>query len=290
MLEKLQKKITADIADHGQSVIGVFGEGKEMSFAYTIGNHVRGLPEMLIVAPMRHQDMMGLLNYAAATLAKKGPHQVADGELVDIGGTFPMKARKVGKLRARQIHDPGGSILAERALRRDPAALCATRTAATPTIPTATHAMPSSRCCRRTRPMGVYRIVMGNVWLEEVHRQLVFTGTQLAGRAARYGAVERELRPHGRQGQPDHAHGGRHGALEIDDFMTDEEDEDEDDDACENCGNTLNDGSDICDQCGGAFVSQPMKRRRRMIKIVSFRVQAPQAAEGSGGVRLPRSA
>lgn len=24
-------------------------------------------------------------------------------------------------------------------------------------------------------------------------------------------------------------------------------------DACENCGNTLNDGSDICDQCGGAF-------------------------------------
>ena len=27
-------------------------------------------------------------------------------------------------------------------------------------------------------------------------------------------------------------------------------------DACENCGNTLNDGSDICDQCGGAFVSQ----------------------------------
>ena len=23
--------------------------------------------------------------------------------------------------------------------------------------------------------------------------------------------------------------------------------------ACNQCGNTLNDGSDICDQCGGAF-------------------------------------
>jgi len=23
--------------------------------------------------------------------------------------------------------------------------------------------------------------------------------------------------------------------------------------ACEDCGNTLNDGSDICDQCGGEF-------------------------------------
>ena len=47
--------------------------------------------------------------------------------------------------------------------------------------------------------------------------------------------------------------------CEIDDFMSDEEDEDDDDeedDACENCGNTLNDGSDICDQCGGTFVSQ----------------------------------
>jgi RNA polymerase subunit RPABC4/transcription elongation factor Spt4 len=29
------------------------------------------------------------------------------------------------------------------------------------------------------------------------------------------------------------------------------------DDACEACGNTLNDGSDICDQCGGSFVSPP---------------------------------
>jgi hypothetical protein len=27
------------------------------------------------------------------------------------------------------------------------------------------------------------------------------------------------------------------------------------DDACENCDNTLNDGMDTCDQCGGAFVS-----------------------------------
>ena len=27
-------------------------------------------------------------------------------------------------------------------------------------------------------------------------------------------------------------------------------------DACEDCGNTLNDGSDICDQCGGNFAAQ----------------------------------
>lgn len=31
---------------------------------------------------------------------------------------------------------------------------------------------------------------------------------------------------------------------------------DEDPAACENCGNTANDGSDVCDQCGGAFVEQ----------------------------------
>ncbi|MEQ1950892.1 hypothetical protein [Mesorhizobium sp. CN2-181] len=40
-------------------------------------------------------------------------------------------------------------------------------------------------------------------------------------------------------------------------WVTNEEagisDPDEEDAACENCGNTLNDGSDICDQCGGDF-------------------------------------
>jgi Domain of unknown function (DUF4262) len=44
---------------------------------------------------MRHEDMKMLLNYVAATLTEKGPHQVADGEPVDIGDTFPMKARTV---------------------------------------------------------------------------------------------------------------------------------------------------------------------------------------------------
>lgn len=43
-----------------------------------------------------------------------------------------------------------------------------------------------------------------------------------------------------------------------DEDSDEDEDEDEDDDsdriaACNQCGNTLNDGSDICDQCGGAF-------------------------------------
>jgi rRNA maturation endonuclease Nob1 len=35
--------------------------------------------------------------------------------------------------------------------------------------------------------------------------------------------------------------------------VSDEDEDEQEVAACEGCGNTLNDGSDICDQCGGMF-------------------------------------
>jgi hypothetical protein len=54
----LHLKIAHDIATHGQSVMGV---ASQPSFSYTIGNHGRGLPELIVVG-MNPLDACMVLN------------------------------------------------------------------------------------------------------------------------------------------------------------------------------------------------------------------------------------
>ncbi|MEJ6846703.1 DUF4262 domain-containing protein [Sinorhizobium fredii] len=94
MYKKVFSKISSDIERCGRSVIGVFGD--ETGFVYTIGNYLAGLPELLIVAPIHLEQLGGLVNYASDSLLNKGPNEIADGSLIDIGGKYPMKVRQVG--------------------------------------------------------------------------------------------------------------------------------------------------------------------------------------------------
>ena len=78
----IRRKTRDLIKKHGRSVIGVFGEGA-MPFAYTIGNHARGMPEIVLVG-LCDENAMGLLNLASEIQNRRG-RPLGDGEVVSLG-------------------------------------------------------------------------------------------------------------------------------------------------------------------------------------------------------------
>ncbi len=78
------------IREHGRSVIGVFpdkeSEDINDAFAYTIGNSLKGLPELLVVGIYRDG---GMLNELSERMIAQG-HAFADNERVFLGGAFPV--------------------------------------------------------------------------------------------------------------------------------------------------------------------------------------------------------
>jgi hypothetical protein len=76
--------IAADIDRDKRSIVGV---ADSPPFAYTIGNQARGLPELLIFCS---PAAAGLLNILSDLMIERGS-AFADGELVNLGGKFPVK-------------------------------------------------------------------------------------------------------------------------------------------------------------------------------------------------------
>jgi hypothetical protein len=76
------------IREHGRHILGVFNceDTTGPEFAYTIGNHDKGLPELLVIGTPKG----GFLNDLSLIMINRG-EQFADGEIVDIGGRFPVK-------------------------------------------------------------------------------------------------------------------------------------------------------------------------------------------------------
>jgi hypothetical protein len=87
--EKRSQEIRADIDRYGRHIVGVFPTKDDVGppFAYTIGNEEKGLPELLVIGVSRNG---GFLNILSDMMVERGG-RFADGELVDIGGPYPVK-------------------------------------------------------------------------------------------------------------------------------------------------------------------------------------------------------
>lgn len=72
--------------------MGVFGEDDYPPFMYTIGNYEYGLPELLIIGSTQNARA---LNVICERMHKQGC-PFTDGELIDLGGTYPLMALDAG--------------------------------------------------------------------------------------------------------------------------------------------------------------------------------------------------
>jgi hypothetical protein len=77
--EEFWKKLDSHIAQHGVAIQGVFdNDGKAPTFAYTIGNYQKGMPE-LFMAGLSAESLQVILN-EATNLMQDGSMRVADRE------------------------------------------------------------------------------------------------------------------------------------------------------------------------------------------------------------------
>jgi Domain of unknown function (DUF4262) len=96
-MRKFHDRIEDDIAQHGRFIVCVAETETKAAastyptdpndyFSYTIGNARKGFPELLVVGVFRQGY---ILNPLSETMIERG-HKFADGELVDLGGSFPV--------------------------------------------------------------------------------------------------------------------------------------------------------------------------------------------------------
>ena len=83
---QLCKDIENDVRQSGRSVLCIGAEENLLPFAYTIGNALKGLPELLIIGTIKGE----LLNDLSEKMLDRGD-AFDDGELVSLGGKFPVK-------------------------------------------------------------------------------------------------------------------------------------------------------------------------------------------------------
>ena len=72
----------------GWSVIGI--PDGEPAFSYTVGNSAVNLPELLVIGPQPH-NILGVINHLSK-MQRDREHPFADGEIISLGGKFPVKA------------------------------------------------------------------------------------------------------------------------------------------------------------------------------------------------------
>jgi hypothetical protein len=83
--EKFASQIKLDIERDGRTIVGVF-DG-DPPFGYTIGNELKGLPELLVIGLSRD---LSFLNMLSDMMIKRGT-RFAEGETVNLGGNYPVK-------------------------------------------------------------------------------------------------------------------------------------------------------------------------------------------------------
>ena len=93
MPDRIRDMIRRHIDGYGQHVWQIFiSEGDtpdSLPFVYTIGNHEWGLPELLLIGSNEDwaADLLNALGKKQRTRRSAFQH----GELVDLGGTFPVR-------------------------------------------------------------------------------------------------------------------------------------------------------------------------------------------------------
>jgi hypothetical protein len=96
------KWIKKQIKQHGFAIINVFPSGDDCIrgwFHYTVGNHSLGLPELLAIGGDRR--MSNPLS-ALAKIMRDRKSAFKDGELVSLGGKYPVK---VINIDCPEVHD-----------------------------------------------------------------------------------------------------------------------------------------------------------------------------------------
>lgn len=92
MNPQLQPMVQRNIDTHGQHLFGVFPTKDDpgIPFVYTIGNALKGLPELIVVGAFDAQIVGAILNHVGEDMRKSGERLP---EVVDIGGKFPIRTR-----------------------------------------------------------------------------------------------------------------------------------------------------------------------------------------------------
>lgn len=81
----------------GQHIFAVFPDEVQPAFIYTIGNASLGLPELLVIGNFTPHRIAPILNEVGAAMRKTG--QPPEGD-IDLGGAFPVRARRASALAA----------------------------------------------------------------------------------------------------------------------------------------------------------------------------------------------
>ncbi len=98
--DKICDLIRTHIDCHGQHLVQVnLSENDPPDFepfVYTIGNHERGLPELLLIGPA-DDTTTWILNFVGKQQRGRG-RPLEHGELVHLGGTYPVRIVDAGRI------------------------------------------------------------------------------------------------------------------------------------------------------------------------------------------------
>jgi hypothetical protein len=90
--------IEESIRRYGWRLQGVLGDAENLPFIYTIGNHQIGLPELLVIGTEKAANCLNQV----CEIMRTNDRPFEDGELIDVGGRFPMKSLNAGDEAKRE--------------------------------------------------------------------------------------------------------------------------------------------------------------------------------------------
>lgn len=104
----MMKVVRANIARHGQHIFFIVPEDEEPAFAYTIGNAVIGLPELLLIGNFSTATSGGILNDLGLKMRSSG--QPLAGE-ISLGGNYPVRIRAASSSATQRYTIQAGRFL-----------------------------------------------------------------------------------------------------------------------------------------------------------------------------------
>lgn len=86
---KLHESTRVNISEYGQAIIGVGRGDTSPPFVYSIGNHEKGLPELLLIGGF-HGPYVTVVNLIGSIMRDRGT-KFTNGEIVDFKAKYPVK-------------------------------------------------------------------------------------------------------------------------------------------------------------------------------------------------------
>jgi hypothetical protein len=93
--KQLDSQIQRNIDQSGQHIFGIIPDSKNTGFYYTIGNAIRGLPELLLIGSFEPQLGTLILNTLGDHM-RRNEHALPEGMLSLPDWPYPFKIRKTG--------------------------------------------------------------------------------------------------------------------------------------------------------------------------------------------------